>query len=161
MRKTVRSLAAALAFALPVLAPMAAPAEAPVPGPISVARTTGEALIIWDASQEVAGIVTNKIPDDQANEKLKHDALRIAAGNISKIEKTANTVTVRVIFNKTGPYSNVYKADTFGGVVRYATLEMPYKEASADKDHWKSLDAKSPLPGWMKFTILDKLPQPA
>ena len=158
MRNFGRTLVAALALALPAALPLAAPAQDAVPGGVSVARTTEDALIIWDASSEVAGFVTNKTPDEQANAELRHDALRVAAANISKLEKSAKTVTVRVIYNKTGPYSQVYKADTFGGVVRYATLEFPYKEAATDKDHWKSLDAKSQLPSWMKFTVLDKLP---
>jgi hypothetical protein len=137
--------------------PLAATAQ-PVPGAVSVARTTEDALIIWDASSEVVGFVTNKTPDEAADAQLRHDALRVAAANIGKIESSAKTVTVRVIYNKSGPYSQVYKADTFGGVVRYATLEMPYKDAAGDKDHWKTLDAKSKLPSWMKYTVLDKLP---
>lgn len=158
MKHFGRTLVAALAVALAATLPLAAPAEEAVPGGVSVARTTEDALIIWDASSEVAGFVTNKTPDEQANAQLRHDAVRVAAANISKLEKSAKTVTVRVIYNKTGPYSKTYNADTFGGVVRYATLQFPYKEADADKDHWKSLDAKSQLPSWMKFTILDKLP---
>jgi hypothetical protein len=157
----VRSLAGALGLSIAALLPLGVFAQTPVPGAVSVARTTEAALIIWDASPEVAGFVTKKTPDDQANAQLRHDALRVAAANISKLEKSAQTVTVRVIYNKTGPYSQIYKADTFGGVVRYATLEFSYKDGSANRDHWKTLDAKSPLPGWMKFTILDKLPQAA
>ena len=160
MRSPLRSLVAAFALALPVFAPLAAPAQ-PVPGAVSVARTTEDALIIWDASAEVGGFVSNKTPDDQANAQLRHDAVRVAAANISKIEKSAKTVTVRVIYTKTGAVSPVYHSETFAGVVRYATLTFPYKEAAADKDHWKSLDAKGPLPGWMKYTILDKLPPSA
>ena len=158
MRSSVRTLAAALALALPALSPLAASAEGAVPGAVSVARTTEDALIIWDASPEVAGFVTNKTPEDQAAAQLRHDALRVAAANVSKIESSAKTVTIRVIYNKSGPYSQVYKAETFGGVVRYATFVFPYKDAADDKDHWKTLDAKAPLPGWIKYTVLDKLP---
>jgi hypothetical protein len=158
--QSVRMLAAALALAMPASIPVAASAQDAVPGHVSVARVTDDALIIWDASPEVAGFVTNKTPDAQANAQLRHDALRVAAANFSKLEKTAKSVTIRVIYNKTGAVSPVYHAETFAGVVRYATLEFPYKDAAGDSK-WKSLDAKSSLPGWMKFTVLDKLPPSA
>jgi len=158
VRNFGRRLLAAPALALAAALPAAAPGQDAAPGPVSVARTTGNALILWDASSEVAEFVTSKTPDDRANAQLRRDAVRVAAANIFKLEKSAKTLTVKVMYNKKGPWSPDYHADTFGGVVHYADLEFPYKAAEAGKDHWKSLDAKSQLPSWMKFTVLDKLP---
>ncbi len=151
---------AALWFAL-VLGSFGAPvlAEEPaIPGHVVVARVSDDALIIWDASPEIAAIVTNKTADDAANAQLERDALRVLAQNVSRLEKSAKSVTVRVIYNKTGAVSPVYGAPTFAGVERYATLEASYKDAAADRDKWKELDPKHAVPSWIAFKVIGRLP---
>jgi hypothetical protein len=135
------------------------PAEdAAVPGNVVVARTSGDALVIWDASPEVAELVGERASDERASTKLERDALRVAAQSLGKIEKSANTLSVRIIYTKTGAVSPVYGAATFAGVERYATLELPLKDALADRDHWKTLDAKAPLPKWIALKVTGQLP---
>jgi len=153
-------LLAALAFVL-VLGVLGSPVradEAAVPGHIVVARVSDDALIIWDASPEIASIVTNKIADDAANNQLERDALKVLAQSLAKLEKSAKSVTVRVIYNKTGAVSPVYGAPTFAGVERYATLEVPYKDAVSDRDKWKELDPKHAVPTWVAFKVIGQLP---
>jgi hypothetical protein len=145
-------------FALASLASPARAEETAVPGHVVVARVSDDALIIWDSSPEIAAIVTNKIADEAANNQLERDALKVLAQSLSKLEKTAKTVTVRVIYNKTGAVSPIYGAPTFAGVERYATLEVPYKFAASDRDKWKELDAKHAVPSWVTFKVIGQLP---
>jgi len=150
----------ALSFAL-VLGFLGAPVRAeepPIPGHVVVARVSDDALIIWDASPEIASIVTNKTGDEAATEQLERDALRVLAQNVAKLEKSAKSVTVRVIYNKTGAVSPIYGAPTFAGVERYATLAVAYKDAVSDRDKWKELDQKHAVPAWVAFKVIGQLP---
>ena len=128
------------------------------PGHVVVARVSEDALIIWDASPEVAMIVSNKVANDAANDQLERDALRVLAQALPKLEKSAKTVTVRVVYNKTGDVSPVYGAPTFAGVERYATLALSYKDAAGDRQKWKELDAKHAVPAWIEFKVIGQLP---
>ena len=145
------------AVALVALGTLPAAAQA-VPGHVVVARTTDQALIIWDASPVFASFVSNKTAAADANTQLAHTCVRVAAQKLSQIAKNASSLTVRVIYNKTGAVSPVYGSPTFTGVERYATLELPVKDAFANRDHWQSLGAKNPLPKWMKFSVTGHMP---
>ncbi len=147
--------AAAVAFA-----PLSARADvAKPPGNVIVARTAGDALLIWDASVDIAGIVTNKTPDADANALLERDAARVLAASLSKVDKAATSITVRVIYQKTGAVSPVYGTATFAGVERYATLKLSGKDANDDRDKWRELGDAAPAPGWFAFAVIGQLPQ--
>ncbi len=155
----IRMTALAALTALAVLLPVAAlRAENGVPGNVVVARASGDALVIWDASPEVGELVSSRTPDDRAAARLQRDALRVAADSLSKIEGGASSLTVRIIYSKSGAVSPVYGAATFAGVERYATVQLPFKDAQADRDHWKTLDAKTPLPKWIEVKVTGQLP---
>lgn len=86
--------------------PLAASAdEAVVPGHFVLARASQDALILFDASPEVAAIVSNKTSDADANDGLERDALKVLATLLPKLDQTTKSVTVRVTYNKTGAVS--------------------------------------------------------
>jgi hypothetical protein len=150
----------ALAAATLTLVPLAARADvAKPPGNVIVARTSGDALLIWDASTDIAGIVTSKTSDADANALLERDAARVLAASLSKVDKSATSITVRVIYQKTGAVSPVYGTATFAGVERYATLKLSAKDANDDRDKWRELGDTSPAPGWFAFAVIGQLPQ--
>ncbi|MBD5606759.1 MAG: hypothetical protein IAI48_16950 [Candidatus Eremiobacteraeota bacterium] len=136
----------------------AAPAARPT-GNVIVARPGGSALVIWDASADVASIVANKTSDADANALLERDASRVLADSLAKIDKDASDVTVRVIYNKSGAVSPVYGSATFAGVERYATLKLSAKDANTDRDKWRELGDAAPPPAWFSFAITGVLPQ--
>ncbi len=145
------------------LAALGAPGLAPaqdstVPGHVVIAKASDDALVIWDSSPEIAAIVSDKVNDADANARLAHDCLRVLAQSLPKLDKSTKTVTIRVIYNKTGAVSPVYGSPTFAGVERYATLTAPYKDAVADKGHWRELGPNAKLPGWLQWKILGTLP---
>jgi hypothetical protein len=148
-----------LIASIALLAPIAASAdEAAVPGHFVLARASEDALVLFDASPEVAAIVSNKTPDADANDALERDALKVLALMLPKLEKSTKSVTVRLTYNKSGAVSPVYGAPTFAGVERYALLEVTYKDAAVDRDKWKELDPKHAVPPWISFKVIGQLP---
>lgn len=129
-----------------------------VPGNAVLAKPDRDALVIWDASPVVASIVKSKTNDSDANDLLERDAAHVLATMTPNVDKSAKTITVRVIYSKTGAVSPVYGTPTFMGIERYATLTVPAANAQADRDKWKELDAKSPVPSWFAFKVIGLLP---
>lgn len=129
-----------------------------VPGHAVLAKPAGDALVIWDASPVVASIVKSKTNDADANDLLERDAAHVLASMAPDVDKSAKTITVRVIYSKTGAVSPVYGTPTFMGIERYATLTVPAGDAQTDRDKWKELDSKAPVPGWFAFKVTGLLP---
>ena len=80
---------------------------------------------MWDASPVVASIVKNRLSDADANALLERDASRVLATMAPNFGGETRSVTVRVIYSKTGDVSPVYGTPTFAGIERYATLTRP------------------------------------
>ncbi len=133
--------------------------ESKPPGNVIVARPAGNALLIWDASADVTAIVANKTSDADARTLLERDAANALATSLSKVANDASSVTLRVIYQKTGAVSPVYGSATFAGVERYATLRISGKDARADRDRWRELAADNPLPAWFAFDVTGELPK--
>ena len=129
-----------------------------VPGHAVLAKPDADALVIWDASPVVASIVKSKTADPDANDLLERDAAHVLATMAPNIDKSAKTITVRVIYSKTGAVSPVYGTPTFMGIERYATLTVPAADALSDRDKWKELAVKTPIPAWFTFKIVGLLP---
>lgn len=154
----VRSIIAPLAITVAVLAPVAGWAQATVPGTVVVARTSSDALIIWDSSPEIAAIVKDKLSDRDANVRIEHDALHVLATSLDKVGKDAKTITVRVVYSKNGDVSPVYGTPTFLGIEKYATVSASRTDLATDRDKWKEIGDTADLPAWIKVEILGKLP---
>ncbi len=153
-------------LALTLSLPLAASADAPkFPGSAVVVATGnssangGKALIIWDATDEVADIVAKKQDADTANGRLFHDSLHALAANVGALDKSASSVTVRIIYQKTGAVSPVYGTATLQGVERYATVTLVAKDAADNRESWQSLKDDAKLPDFVKVKILGTLPQ--
>jgi hypothetical protein len=136
-----------------------ASADSGPPGKVIVARTDGDATLIYNASPEVASIVTSKTSDADANDRLKRDALQALASRLPLLQK-AKSVTVRVIYDKVGAVSPTYGSLTFSGVERYANLTMSIADARSNRDRWKdAASSQQPLPAWINFAVVGELPQ--
>lgn len=128
------------------------------PGNVILARVAGDALLVWDASPDVKTIAVNKLSDDAANALLRHDGLKAIAQSLSEINTKAKTVTVRIVYDRSGAVSPAYGSPTFAGVERYASLGMSWRDAITNRGNWKSLAANSPLPDWIQFKVTGSLP---
>jgi hypothetical protein len=129
-----------------------------VPGHVVLARTGDDALAIWDSTPEVAAIVSVKLGEADAKARLERDALRVLAQVQPKISSSAKTISVRIIYSKTGDVSPVYGSATFAGVERYAILKVNAVDAATDRDKWKELGDGAAPPTWVQFDIVGELP---
>jgi hypothetical protein len=143
---------------LVALLPVASLGELPPTGHAVVARSSGDALLLWDASSEVSVIVSTKLSDDNANVRLKRDAIRVLAASVENVSKDASSVTIRVLYNKTGAVSPAYGAATFAGVEHYAEIKMTGTEFFHDRDRWRESSERAPLPAWLTFRVVGQLP---
>jgi hypothetical protein len=130
-----------------------------VPGHVIVARSSDDALLLWDATDDVADVVRLGLSGDDAGRRLRHDALRMLAASLDRVPG-ARTITLRVLYSKTGDVSPVYGSPTFAGVERYASVTIDSHLASGDRDRWKELAANAALPAWIHYRIEGDLPPP-
>lgn len=124
-----------------------------------IARTQGDALVLWDATELVTQIVNDRATDSDADARLANGALKALAQTAPHLSD-AKTITVRVVYARTGAVSPVYGTPTFAGVERFATLEIAGPDARSDAGHWKEAAAAAPgeLPKSVTFTVTGKLP---
>ncbi|HZO95348.1 MAG TPA: hypothetical protein VFB22_16490 [Candidatus Baltobacteraceae bacterium] len=157
-RRLAAPLALLAACACAILAAAPAGADTAVPGNAILARSAGDALVIWDASPVVASIVHSKMSDADANALLEHDAADVLSKMWPNVEKSAKTLTVRIVYSKTGAVSPVYGTPTFMGIERYATLTAKSTDVKAHGAAWPANDPKTPLPAWLEYKIVGLLP---
>jgi hypothetical protein len=122
-----------------------------------LARTADDALAIWDSTPEMIAIVNAKLSDADAKTRLQHDAVHVLAEVQPKLT-AAKTITLRIIYSKTGEVSATYGTPTFAGVERYATMKVKASDVAADRDKWKELGDSAALPTWMQFDVIGELP---
>jgi hypothetical protein len=154
----VRAFARAACAVAALLATCKVSAAAPPPGHAILARPGPDALFVWDASRDVATIVADRRSDDEARALLERDALRALAAALADAGPDLRTVTVRIVYDRTGAVSPVYGAATFAGVERYATVRMSGADAAADRDRWRELGETGALPAWPVYTVSGVLP---
>ena len=155
----MRVLGLLAALALAICSTYVAQADSESDRPV-IARAGADALVLWDASTLVAQIVSDKASDADANARLANGALKALVQVAPRLDR-AKSITVRVVYARTGAVSPVYGAATFAGVERYATLEISGSDAKADTGKWKEAAAggsTSVLPKSVTFTITGKLP---
>jgi len=147
------------AFAMSTISCLAPTSAAgAVPGHVMLAQASGDALVIWNASPVVAAIVRSRISDAQADDMLAHDAARVLIKMLPSVNRGSRTVTVRLIYDKSGAVSPMYGGATFEGFERYALLTAPATYAASDKDHWQELKPSQALPKWFSYKVIGRLP---
>ncbi|HEX3464747.1 MAG TPA: hypothetical protein VHS78_11925 [Candidatus Elarobacter sp.] len=113
-----RSLTFVLAAAL---AALALPAAADDIGTVVIAKPAPDVLLLWDATPVVTRIVAEKTDRTAALQRLESSALELLAKRTTAL-KAARTLTVRVVYQKTGAVSPVYGTPTYEGVERVFEL---------------------------------------
>ncbi|HEY4439437.1 MAG TPA: hypothetical protein VGN14_03220 [Candidatus Elarobacter sp.] len=151
------ALAALAAFAAAGIGIAVADAP-PLAGHVIVARTGADALLIWDASSDVSAIVADKSSNEDAERRLQRDGLRIIVSSLGKLDASAKTISVRIVYDKTGAVSPVYGAATLADVERYATLTVPAAAIRAHTVVWRDVEPGKALPAWVSFRVTGQLP---
>jgi hypothetical protein len=125
---------------------------------VLVARPSGHAWLIWDATDAVVGIVKNKTAAAAANDQLERGAIKALSDNLKDVSRSAKDISVNVVFKKIGAINPEYGTPTYAGVYQYATLKVQGRDAFTRRAVLKNLAPSAPIPPWVKFTIAGSLP---
>ncbi len=124
MGVNVREMIAFILAAVLVGPEPAASASPTVTGSVVVAKSGSAALILWDATSAVIAATTAQTSQAQTMIQLETTALQILHDK-SAVLKHSKTLTVRVLYDKTGAVSPVYHTATFEGVEHVFDLTAP------------------------------------
>lgn len=145
----------AIAFLVAILVPLHAAAE-PL-GPAVIAKATGNALIIWQATPEVAALTASGRSGEVALLTLKEDALRVMLSKRSAVDRAAHSISVSVLYARSAGVSPVYKADTFGGFEKLMTVTAK-RSALVRSGSWAAQLASGKLPPGVTVLMTGALP---
>ena len=126
-------------------------------GMVVVAKGGANPLLLWDATPVVTTTVANKQPRDAALRDLESQAMQIL-GERSGALRRAKTLTIRVIYQKTGAVSPVYGTATFEGIERVFELRAPAADARLHAKTFADSLAHGSVPRGVALTVTGKLP---
>ena len=158
----VRALACASALCLILCAPMSAVGETtirPLAGPVIVARSTsGEAMLLWDATSYVSQLVSEKLTGESGMRAL--EATAIHALNEKAKVLSSSRLSLKVTYSKTGSVSPVYGSATFEGVESVLSITVARAALTEHADTWVSEAAHGDAisPSGLAIAVLGKLP---
>lgn len=145
-------------LALLAFTPVIVSADDSIGDHVVIARSSANATLIWDATDDVAFIMKQKLSDSAANMKLEHDGLSAIASQLGSLEKSTTSITLRIVYTKLGEFNAAYKAATLAGIEQYATLAMGGKEAFGNRGKWRTLSPAATIPAWVHYKVVGLLP---
>lgn len=128
----------------------------PAPGGVVVARTSGDAVLIWDASSVVADLHDRKVPNDEALRQVEYHAAQLLIANAPTL-KAARTVTLQVVYPRKPEFNPQYNADVLTSVERLMSLEAT-KDALRGQHGWLEDIRAGTAPQGLTITITGQLP---
>jgi len=132
-------------------------AEGMPQGTITLTKARGDALIVWDATDELASLISKKPTRKATLAQLESDAALIYGDRAPALKKNARSLTILVLYTKTGAISPTYHTATFEGVERLLTV----KAQTADFKHaaqWSQSLAAGKTPAGISLEIIGQLP---
>lgn len=133
-----------------------APAEAGVDGTVIMAKAGDRPLFLWDCTPVVTKMVETKQPRDAALRELESDAMTIASERAATTG--ARSLTVRVVYQKTGAVSPTYGTATFEGVEHVFDLTVDTSDAKSHGASFASSLANGTAPKSVTVSIAGALP---
>ncbi|HEY0394276.1 MAG TPA: hypothetical protein VGD01_07245 [Candidatus Elarobacter sp.] len=143
-----------------LIAAAAAPAlaaDAVPDGSIVLAKPRGDAVIVWDATDALAALVAKKSSAAATLRALEADATLIVRDRAPKLKDQATSLTVNVIYTRTGAVSPVYQVATIAGYERLLTVKAPIQAALAARG-WDQEIRNGKPPHELEIAIVGKLP---
>lgn len=122
-----------------------------------MARTLGNAMILWDLTPAIASIVAQPNGDATKLATIEVAAAKVLLDRLRDVP-AASRVTVRVIYQKTGEVSPVYRTATFLGVEKVLDVTAVRASAAGDKIAWEAQLAKGQLPTGITVDVTGALP---
>lgn len=126
---------------------------------VVVATTTGDALIIWDATVAINDLATHHVADADALRRIEATAGALLVQKAKKLGPAAKTVTVRIMY-ASSPLVEVYRTATFEGFDELAHVSAARDESIAKAAVWTAVLMKNTIPAGMTVTVVGHLPKP-
>lgn len=155
--RSVVAIFTALFVAVDVNVAFADPVR-PASGPVILTRAGAEASYTWDSSTYVAQLVNEKVPVAEGLRALEASALSALASKAKTAKAT--TVSIKVVYSRTGAVSPVYKVATFAGIEKVCTITVRRSDLMKDADSWSSSLAAGTVPAQVKIDVTGRLPEP-
>ena len=121
-------------------------------GPVVVPRSSGHALLIWQATPFVAALASKHESKDQALAELESAALAVVAEHKALLRK-ASSVSLKVLYVRTAPQNDPQYAPTsFAGFAQLLILTVS-KAALAGSAKWPKVTDPRHLPAGVRVTV--------
>ncbi|HEY1975704.1 MAG TPA: hypothetical protein VGG89_04120 [Candidatus Baltobacteraceae bacterium] len=146
-----------LAFYLAFSLPAAAAPDSSIKGEVIVAKTQGNAIVLWDITQSVAALVATPSSHDEKIRDVELQASEILLAHLAEMS-AASTVEVRALYQRNGDVSPIYKTATFAGVERLLTITATYAAAVKNKAAWEKQLAAGAMPSGITVEVTGDLP---
>ena len=130
-------------------------AESAETGTVVVAKASGAAIVIWDATPFVAQLVSQKNSGDEGLKVMKSRALVILINKARNLNN-AQSITINATYTKSGEVSPVYGSATFAGVERVFSI-MASREDLLRLSR-ESHAASEAVPSNFKLIVSGRLP---
>jgi hypothetical protein len=154
--RTISRSAACIGFAIAVSLSAATAAESL--GPVVLTHAHGDATAIWDATSDLAAIITTKPTAEETFRRLEADALTVLADKGKTLSSDAKTLSVQVIYQRSGAVSPAYQTATFVGVERLLAVKADPVKAAENIAAWTKQLKAGTIPPGVTVSIGGKLP---
>ncbi len=125
-------------------------------GPAILAKTSGNAIVMWQATNEVIALEKSTPDNATALKTLELDAVRVAKKVLGQLDH-ATSLSVHILYERIGSVSPQYHASTFGGFEKLATV-MISATALTSHSQWDKALARSTLPAGITVHVTGALP---
>lgn len=132
-------------------------ADLPAERSVILARVRGDAVVVWDATDELLAMLTKKESKAKILRALEVEAARLLVDRAGKIKDRATTLTVHVTYKRIGAISAAYKTATLEGSEQLLRLKAPVGAATG-ANTWPADITSGKVPKDLEVTVVGALP---
>jgi hypothetical protein len=154
MNRVIIALAAVILAGTPALAQ----SVRPLAGTVIMARAGAAPLYVWNATPYVAQLGTDKLLGDPGLHALEATAVTALAEKAKS--QTSSTIAVRVVYEKTGAVSPLYRTATFEGLEDVFTITADRKALVGSAAAWATSLQGGKTPQGLTIAVTGALPTP-
>ncbi|MHB8703194.1 MAG: hypothetical protein ACYC8W_03460 [Candidatus Tyrphobacter sp.] len=107
-------------------------------GTVTVTKARGDAAAIWDATAVLTALIGAHDTKERVTRELQADAVAVLVDRAGALRGYATSITITVLYAKTGAISPAYHVATFEGVERYMLVKATVTGALANGTSWES-----------------------
>lgn len=135
-------------------------ADAPIPSSaaqVVVAKSTGDAVLVWNAADVVLKLKNDGVTSDAALAATERAAAQLLIARAPSLT-SAHTVSIKVIYPRNPELNAAYKISVVSGMERLVTLKADRSELLAHAKDWNAQLDRQQIPGDMAVTVTGKMP---